>query len=170
MGKKKASCEGDLHRCGNLDCDVAGRDKVGKKCARCLAVRYCSEECQRQHWRRSGGNHRAHCKPAPKLGEAADIRVPASASLRGPRSAATAGGEHDADDPEHSCPICLVNEDDHGKCGMCFACGQLYCGECNGAAGVENCPTCRAPFAVAAGVAVERLLRLVGRSPGHSNS
>ena len=34
------------------------------------------------------------------------------------------------DDPAHPCPICLVNEDDHGACGQCFGCGRLYCGEC----------------------------------------
>ena len=51
-------------------------------------------------------------------------------------------------------------------CGQCFECGQLYCGACNGAAGVLNCPTCRAPFAISAEVKIERLLRLVERSPG----
>ena len=123
MGRgKKATAEGAL-RCGNLDCDVTGRDKVNQCCARCLAVRYCSERCQRQHWRRSGGNHRAHCKPPARRG--------GSAAPRGPPPAATAGGGRDADDPEHPCPICLVNEDDHGRGGMCYECGQLYCGECN---------------------------------------
>jgi len=63
----------------------------------------------------------------------------------------------------------LANEDDHGQCGQCFECGQLYCGECNvpgTMGGIADCLTCRAPFVVAARVKVERLLRLVGRSPG----
>ena len=51
MGRgKKAAVEG-TPRCGNLDCDVTGRDKVNKKCAR-LAVCCCNAECQRRHWRR----------------------------------------------------------------------------------------------------------------------
>ena len=31
----------------------------------------------------------------------------------------------------------MVNEDDCGRCGMCFACRQMYCGDCNGAAGIR---------------------------------
>ena len=170
MGKK-AAAEGAF-RCGNRDCNVTGRDKVNQVCAACRAVRYCGRKCQGQHWSSRGGNHRAHCKPAPKPnGAPAAASGPASASPRPPRPAATAGGGRDADDPEHQCPICLVNEDDHGQsqCAQCFECGQLYCGECNVRATWDrfpNCPTCRAPFAVAAEVKVARLLRLVGRSPG----
>ena len=149
---------------------MTGRDLVDKQCARCRRAWYCSEACQRRHWSSRGGNHKARCKPPPKPDdEAAAASGPASASPRPPRPAAAAGGGRDADDPEHQCPICLVNEDDHGQCGQCFECGQLYCGECNvpGTMGrVANCPTCRAPFAVAAEVEVARLLRLVGRSPG----
>ena len=88
---------------------------------------------------------------------------------RGPPPAVPAGGGHDADDPEHPCPICLVNEDDRGRCGMCYECGQLYCGECNvpeRMGRIAGCPTCRAPLTVSDVVKVERLLRLVGRSPG----
>ena len=102
MGRgKKAAAEGDLCRCGNLDCDVAGRDKVDKKCARCLAVRYCSEKCQRQHWRRSGGNHRAHCRPPPRP-DGATVSGPASVSPRGAAPAGTNGGDCDADDLDSS--------------------------------------------------------------------
>ena len=78
-------------------------------------------------------------------------------------------GERDADDPEHPCPICLMNEDDHGQCAMCSECGQRHCGECNvpeTMGRIKNCPTCRALLDVVAKVNVEQLLRLVGRSPG----
>ena len=164
--KKKAAAEGDFH-CGNLDCGVTGRDKVNQVCAACRAVRYCSRKCQKQHWSSRGGNHRAHCQPPP---DGAAASGPPSASPRAPPPAAVpARGGNDADDPEHSCPICLVNEDDRGQCGQCFECGQLYCGECNVAetlGRIAACPTCRAPLAVSDESTVERLLRLVGRSPG----
>jgi TPR repeat protein len=46
---------------------------------------------------------------------------------------------------------------------MCYACGQLFCGECvpQLLARVADCPKCRAPFSVSAEGEVERLLRLV---------
>ena len=62
-----------------------------------------------------------------------------------------------------------MNEDDHGKFFLCSACGQQYCGDCNVTTGIgrlENCPTCRALIRVSADVTVDRLLRLVSRSPG----
>ena len=84
--------------------------------------------------------------------------------------AAAAGVEAGGDDPVHPCPICLENEDDHGKSALqCFKCGRFYCGDCNRAEGmgrVANCPICRAPFDVSAETNVERLLRLVARPPG----
>jgi hypothetical protein len=76
---------------------------------------------------------------------------------------------------EHPCIICLVNEDEASSptgvlCGMCFACGRSFCGECKPtlAASVADCPNCRAPFRVPSGdVMVARLLGLVEeRSPG----
>ena len=104
--------------------------------------------------------------------EAVNPTAPAS-SDRGPAAAAApptpASDENVAADIDSACPICLVNEDDHGKFALCCACGRLYCGDCNVAermGRVENCPTCRAPFAVSAEVKVEWLLRLLARSPG----
>ena len=170
-GKKKAAAGGGI-RCGNLDCGVTGRDKVNQLCAACRAVRYCSRKCQGQHWSSRGGNHRAHCQPPPKPGGAA-ASGPPSASPRAPPAAVPAGWGNDADDPEHPCPICLVNEDDHGgqcgQCGQCYECGQLYCGECNvpeRMGRIAACPTCRAPGDVSDEVNIERLVRLVGRSSG----
>ena len=81
------------------------------------------------------------------------------------------GGEGDAE-PVNPCPLCICNEDDSGDdFGACYACGQMYCGECN-AAGVVGavggrCPTCRAPFGVSHTEETKRLWSLVhDRSPG----
>ena len=128
MGKKAAAAAGAF-RCGNLDCNLTGRDKVNQVCAACRAVWYCGRKCQGKHWSSRGGNHRAHCKPPPKVDGAAASSRPAPASPRGQPPAGAADGERHADDPEHPCPICLANEDDHGQWGQCFECGQLYCGE-----------------------------------------
>jgi TPR repeat protein len=51
---------------------------------------------------------------------------------------------------------------------QCFACGQLFCGQCKPqlAANVTNCPNCRAPFNVPAEKNVARLLEVVKRTPG----
>ena len=165
MGKKEAASAPADFPCANAACPVTGRDNVNQRCAGCRAVWYCGRRCQKRHWSSNGGNHRAHCKPAPE--EAAAAAAPASASLQTPAMPAATAGEGDADDPAHPCPICLENEDDHGKFAQCFECGRLYCGDCNVAEGigrVANCPVCRAPFAVPAEVNVERLLRLMARS------
>ena len=84
---------------------------------------------------------------------------------------AESGAEEE--DSEHDCPICMANADDQRvagvDCGMCFACGQMVCGECKPKleASVRDCPTCRAPFRVSAEESFARLWRLVhDRSPG----
>ena len=59
LGRGKKAAAESARSCGNLGCDVTGSDKVNKKCARCMAVCCCGAEYQRQHWRRSDGNHRA---------------------------------------------------------------------------------------------------------------
>lgn len=50
-------------RCAHLGCtDVAGASEVaaprGKRCASCLAVRYCSKACQLADWK---AGHKAVC-------------------------------------------------------------------------------------------------------------
>ena len=84
-----------------------------------------------------------------------------------------AGGvaEDDEAEPGNPCPLCLVNEDDAGSGGACFACGQMYCGECNTLetmGNLELCPACRAPFSVSAEDNFTRLWSLLhDRAPGH---
>ena len=84
-------------------------------------------------------------------------------------AATTRATAHRTPDLAHPCPICLVNEDDHGRCGQCCECGRLYCGDCNvptTMGRIAKCPICCEPFAATAEVIVERLRRLVTRSPG----
>ena len=93
----------------------------------------------------------------------------------GAAGAAGGGGgvavEDDEVDPVNPCPLCLGNEDDSGECGACYACGQMYCGECNDTGSVravgDLCPTCRAPFDVSDEENHKRLWSLVhDRTPG----
>ena len=124
--------------------------------------------------------------PRPNSAPAPTARIPTAPAVpAGPggtpgerRADGAAGGggvsvvaEDGAAEPENPCPLCLGNEDDSGACGMCLACGQKYCGECNATGSVsavgDRCPTCRAPFGVSAEEKVKRLLSLVhDRTPG----
>ena len=83
---------------------------------------------------------------------------------------APSAGAVDEGEPKHVCPICYENEDDHGICGQCFQCGQLFCGDCNvpeKMGRVADCPMCRGTLrGVPAEVQVERLVALLARSPG----
>mmetsp|Transcript_3906 Transcript_3906/g.12803 ORF Transcript_3906/g.12803 Transcript_3906/m.12803 type:complete len:512 (+) Transcript_3906:109-1644(+) len=53
--------------CGTL----AAPSRTLSRCGKCQRVAYCSKECQRQHWRADGGNHKARCN---KRVETADLR------------------------------------------------------------------------------------------------
>ncbi|EOD29378.1 hypothetical protein EMIHUDRAFT_449892 [Emiliania huxleyi CCMP1516] len=53
--------------CGTL----AAPSRALSRCGKCQRVAYCSKECQRQHWRADGGNHKARCN---KRVEIADLR------------------------------------------------------------------------------------------------
>jgi TPR repeat protein len=82
--------------------------------------------------------------------------------------AAAASGVDDAP-LQHPCPICLDNEDDAVGFGMCFSCGQMYCGKCNVDGGIlDTCPTCRAVLNVSGQENVRRLLVLLERPCGRS--
>ena len=122
----KLAAAGDF-RCANVGCKVAGRDLINQQCAQCRRVWYCGRACQRTQ--RTGGPA-AVTRRTPKLKSGATApTAPASpagpAASAGPAAAAAAAPRADGDDdPEHPCPICLVNEDDQGRCGLCFECAQ----------------------------------------------
>ena len=46
------------HVCFNPRCGRSGPDLALSKCSRCSAVRYCSRQCQTEHWK----EHKASCK------------------------------------------------------------------------------------------------------------
>lgn len=68
----------------------------------------------------------------------------AAAQGGGDGAAATAGRRDGDDDVEHPCPISLGHEDDAvvdgNHAGMCFACGQSYCGACRAGGLADRSP------------------------------
>lgn len=121
-------------------------------CQQCKRVHYCSRKCQKKHW--VDGGHKRFCKTLAERGTISVVNAEATA---------------DDDDPKHPCPICLTNEDDSGSAGMCYACGALFCGECNQPhkIGALPCPTCRHPLPTVSDQGrVELLHKLLKRSPG----
>ena len=153
------------------------------KCKACFQRTYCDKRCQKNDWKTV---HREQCEklqqvfvPPPagwREAKAAAERAGGGGGGGGGAAAAAGGGgggaAADDDDFAHPCPVCLDNEDDayvDGQgCGMCFACGQLYCGGCNAnVSATLKCPTCRAPINVSDEEKFRRLWKLEhDRSPG----
>eukprot|EP00729_Bicosta_minor_P032625 gene32625-biopygen27452 len=166
----------------NKVCAYCKRPGARLKCEGCRQRSYCDRKCQKRDWKQE---HRGQCvklqqvfvPPPPGWRGSAG----AEASGSGGSAAAAAGGGgaptvviDDDDEIENPCPICLDNEDDAivdgAHYGMCYACGQSYCGACNTADRVGrllNCPTCRAPLIVSDEKAFKRCWKLEhDRSPG----
>ena len=57
-------------------CQWCGKSKSPTQrilaCTRCFSVGYCSKSCQQADWKRTGGGHKAHCKPSSSSDAAAD--------------------------------------------------------------------------------------------------
>jgi hypothetical protein len=148
-GSKKDGVGGGLV-CAH--CKKMGELGTMKRCGRCRLACYCSVECQKLHWK--GGGHKKVCGKVGGSGASND----------------GAGASGEGDTPlQHPCPICLDNEDDAGDQGMCYSCGQLFCGSCRdslNARSVIHCPTCRAVLRVPDKERVRLLRQLVARSDG----
>eukprot|EP00729_Bicosta_minor_P006998 gene6998-biopygen5172 len=163
----------------NKVCAYCKRPGALLKCEGCRQRSYCNRKCQKKDWKQE---HRRQCvklqqvfvPPLPRWrGAAAEAGGGGGAAAAASGRAATAVVEEE-DEIENPCPICLDNEDDatvDGEiAGICFACGQSYCGACKAgglATRSPNCPTCRAPFGVSGEENFKRLWKLVhDRSPG----
>ena len=179
-------------------CDQCGAQGTIQRCTGCGRTVYCGVACQRQHWR---GGHKRTCRATGAAAAGGEAAAPVVAAGDPPRAPGTTeataqpavpsahrragdadadagatgagggGNEVDETKPTNPCPLCLGNEDDSGNCGMCFACGQMYCGECNVPEVMgkvaEVCPTCRAPLRVSDEEQFKRTWSLVhDRSPG----
>lgn len=75
--------------------------------------------------------------------------------------------------PEELCPICLDHRHDYSKglslAGLCFKCGQLFCGEClpKMQQSVTECPMCRMGFRQMYEERVQLLHALIRREHGY---
>lgn len=86
----------------------------------------------------------------------------------------TASCGRDAATLQNPCPICLDAEDDAddetGDVGMCYNCGQMYCGSCKEgleSRDVAECPTCRTDlYDISDAESARQLQRLVARPHG----
>jgi hypothetical protein len=149
-GSKKDGVGGGLV-CAH--CKKVGELDTMKRCGRCRRACYCSVECQRLHWKRGG--HKQVCGKEGSSGDRSD-GVPD----------ASGGGDAAL---MHPCPICLDSEDDAGEKGMCFSCGQMFCGSCRKSLeqrDVTNCPTCRAVIDIPETEQVRQLRQLLARPTG----
>eukprot|EP00729_Bicosta_minor_P032533 gene32533-biopygen630 len=170
----------------NKVCAYCKRPGARLKCEGCRQRSYCDRKCQKKAWKQE---HRGQCVklqqvfvPPPRGWRGAAPAEGAATSGGGGCAAAAAGGGGGAptdvideeDEIENPCPICLDNEDDatvdRKSAGMCYVCGQSYCGPCNAGGFAHrspNCPTCRAPFSVSHEEKLKRCWKLVhDRTPG----
>ena len=50
-------------RSTSFQCSNCSKEEAEKRCSRCTAVRYCSKECQKEHWE----HHKGYCNEIKKL-------------------------------------------------------------------------------------------------------
>lgn len=101
------------------------------------------------------------------------LRDEVHAASGGGAASASGGGAAAAEEIEFEnvCPVCFANEDtatvDGVGCGQCFACGQLYCGNCSPEleSTFKCCPTCSASVDVSAEEDAARLHTLLRLKP-----
>lgn len=69
-----------MPKCGNCE----GESEEMKTCSRCKLARYCSQECQREHW----AAHKVVCQKPPEAFRAPNVADSAAAAAAGAAAAA----------------------------------------------------------------------------------
>ena len=144
----KPASPSDKRECANCGVGASDRpDLLLKVCSRCKLVYYCSETCQRQHWKT--GEHKRFC-----------VAVGARKVFKGDMSAAAPievtpanAGQHVVDGMSTSCLDCAVCLEPLIKSiSRTLPCGHVFHRDCM--AGVQSfglslkCPLCRSGISV----------------------
>ena len=160
-GSKKVVSE---RSCGYIACRMPGASLT---CAQCKGVSYCCRAHQKQHWSKQGGNHKEHCRPAPKPGQ----------PLHSMPVTVTPGCGSDGDDTGDECTICLSAEGGviQRGCGCRGDSGWVHVA-CmvelahhatthDDLSGGSKCGTCKRNFTGALQLGLARALQVQVKSP-----
>ena len=142
----------DKRECANCGVGAGDRsDLLLKACSRCKLVFYCSEPCQRQHWKK--GEHKRFCvavgdRKVIKGDAISDAAKPIETK---PTKASLSNGDEVS---RNECAVCL---EPLGKSTSCvLPCGHVFHHDC--VSGVQSfglsqkCPLCRSVSLSGAGL------------------
>jgi len=138
--KKKGSAGHECANCGTSESDGVTLNS----CGRCRDVKYCSRDCQRQHW---SGGHRQFCVSPQNRRPAHVQAAAAAAAAAAEREAASPTGDISGEDAEE-CAICLAAlEKKPALTSMTLPCSHIFHTSCVSELrkfGVSQaCPLCR---------------------------
>ena len=147
-----SSSRSDCAWCGAKEGSIPGILKH-HQCGRCKLAFYCSESCQKRHWKEGGHKHNCVAPADRKASAALDAaRIKKDKALDNGKAAADDGNQpYDHDENE--------NDDENDECAMCLEslasakvlklpCSHAYHAQCVGKLrefGIKQvCPLCRA--------------------------
>ena len=147
-----SSSRSDCAWCGAKEGSIPGILKH-HQCGRCKLTFYCSESCQKRHWKEGGHKHNCVAPADRKASAALDAaRIKKDKTLDNGKAAADDGNQpYDHDENE--------NDDENDECAMCLEslasakvltlpCSHAYHAQCVGKLrefGIKQvCPLCRA--------------------------
>merc|ERR1712185_215740 len=145
-----SSSRSDCAWCGAKEGSIPGILKH-HQCGRCKLTFYCSQNCQKRHWKEGGHKHNCVAPADRKASAALDAaRIKKNKALDNGKAAADDGNQtYDHDE----------NENENGECAMCLEslasakvltlpCSHAYHAQCVGKLrefGIKQvCPLCRA--------------------------